>query len=170
MSSVWSACCCVSACCHLTSITLCHNHTFVGAALKNRCHHRYWCKNDGPGRQVPRLTYCCVSELEHTMFDAWCRPRLLFQYLPYIQQEALQLAEPDIQAVLEANFGAQGLEGQWGVCPASPVTFAQKQCKQHLNGILCYCVHHSTKHDSTQGTPAATAVSLTASATYMLLQ
>lgn len=98
------------------------------------------------------------------MFDAWCRPRLLFQYLPYIQQEAIQLAEPDIQAVLEANFGAQGLEGQWGVCLASPVIFAQSQCKQHLNGILCYCVHHSTKHDSTHGTPAATAVSSTASA------
>ena len=47
-----------------------------------------------------------------------CRPRLLFQYLPYIQQEALRLDEQDIEAVLEATCGAgadMGAQsGLWG--------------------------------------------------------
>ena len=34
-----------------------------------------------------------------------CRPRLLFQYLPYIQQDALRLDAQDVEAVLEATCG-----------------------------------------------------------------
>ena len=48
-----------------------------------------------------------------------CRPRLLFQYLPYIQQDALQLDAPDVEAVLEATCGGGGAAGGqssiWGV-------------------------------------------------------
>ncbi|KAL0049325.1 hypothetical protein WJX82_011369 [Trebouxia sp. C0006] len=47
------------------------------------------------------------------------RPRLLFQYLPYIQQEALSLDQQDVEAVLEATCGAGGDTGAhsslWGV-------------------------------------------------------
>lgn len=48
-----------------------------------------------------------------------CRPRLLFQYLPYIQQDALQLDAQDVEAVLEATCGGGGAPGAhsdiWGV-------------------------------------------------------
>ncbi|KAL0037161.1 hypothetical protein WJX79_003343 [Trebouxia sp. C0005] len=47
------------------------------------------------------------------------RPRLLFQYLPYIQQEALSLDQQDVEAVLEATCGAGGdtnaSSSLWGV-------------------------------------------------------
>ena len=48
-----------------------------------------------------------------------CRPRLLFQYLPYIQQDALRLDAQDVEAVLEATCGGGGASGGqssiWGV-------------------------------------------------------
>ena len=63
-----------------------------------------------PGLPTPD---CC--ELGCPVSKCACRPRLLFQYLPYVQQEALHLAETDIQAVLEASFGSQGPHSQWQV-------------------------------------------------------
>ena len=53
------------------------------------------------------------------MVDVVCRPRLLFQYLPYMQQEALQLDAHDVEAVLEATCGGGvahgGQSNIWGV-------------------------------------------------------
>eukprot|EP00891_Asterochloris_glomerata_P007033 jgi/Astpho2/7033/Aster-x1415 len=42
------------------------------------------------------------------------RPRLLFQYLPYSQQEPLQMSQLDIAALVEAVCGAAGASGVWG--------------------------------------------------------
>ena len=47
-----------------------------------------------------------------------CRPRLLFQYLPYSQQEPLQMSQLDIAALVEAVCGAAGASGVWGVSAA----------------------------------------------------
>ena len=47
-----------------------------------------------------------------------CRPRLLFQYLPYSQQEPLQMSQLDIAALVEVVCGAGGASGVWGVSAA----------------------------------------------------
>ena len=91
------------------SITVIPSHVSVGFCV-NVYHRAYVC----PGSQsIIAASYQPTSSL-------WYRPRLLFQYLPYIQQEALSLDQQDVEAVLEATCGAGGdtnaSSSLWGVC------------------------------------------------------
>lgn len=71
-----------------------------------------------------------------------CRPRLLFQYLPYIQQDALRLDAQDVEAVLEATCGGGGAAGGqssiWGVM-LSPCFLAAhaNSAIRHMSSYLC---------------------------------
>jgi len=64
----------------------------------------------------------------------------LFQYLPYIQQEALRLDQQDVEAVLEATCGAGGDTGGhsslWGVC-SDTLNLAHLCGWQHIPIIVC---------------------------------
>ena len=99
---------------------------------------------------VPDFFAHCHVRLFHAVeVVSPCRPRLLFQYLPYSQQEPLQMSQLDIAALIEAVCGAAGASGVWGVS-------AVGQC------LLCVSRHQSLQcHRLLQfGTSASIAVVL----------
>lgn len=74
--------------------------------------------------------------------DLMCRPRLLFQYLPYIQQDALRLDAQDVEAVLEATCGGGGAPGAhsdiWGVMLLPCCVNVQAiRTSRHMLGDIC---------------------------------
>lgn len=44
------------------------------------------------------------------------RPRLLFQHLPYSQQEKLQLSDKEVAVVVEGVLGIADGQSFWAVC------------------------------------------------------
>ena len=67
-----------------------------------------------------------------------CRPRLLFQYLPYSQQEPLQMSQLDIAALVEAVCGAAGASGVWGVSAAGDCLL----CDSYHQSLQCHRLLH----------------------------
>lgn len=65
-----------------------------------------------------------------------CRPGMLFQHQPYIDQEPLHLNQREIGAVVDAVCGTAGSASAWGVCLATlPCSFL---CGLHLLLKLIY--------------------------------
>ena len=80
------------------------------------------------------IAYYYVKLLQDVDVVCPCRPRLLFQYLPYSQQEPLQMSQLDIAALVEAVCGAAGASGVWGVSAASPCLL----CGSHDQSLQCH--------------------------------
>lgn len=65
------------------------------------------------------------------MWSGCCRPRLLFQHLPYSQQEKLQLSDWEVAVVVEGVLGVVDGQSFWGVSTPNKPSFLGQTCQLH---------------------------------------
>ena len=58
---------------------------------------------------------CCSCDPDFHSHVCHCRPGMLFQHLPYIEQEPLHLSQQETGAAVDVVFGTAGQPSPWGV-------------------------------------------------------